>query len=86
MSKLDNLNFSKYGDFHTIDWQRDLARDRTRHKYIASQKQDVPVGFANAIWDAGSGWVCVLLVGIASGAVAGIIDISARWMSDLKVY
>ena len=29
---LDNTPpiFSKYGDFHTIDWQRDLARDRMR--------------------------------------------------------
>lgn len=34
--------------------------------------------------DAWSGWVCVLLVGLASGCVAGIIDIGASWMSDLK--
>uniref|UniRef100_A0A8R1IPN5 Uncharacterized protein n=1 Tax=Caenorhabditis japonica TaxID=281687 RepID=A0A8R1IPN5_CAEJA len=32
--------FSKYGDFHTIDWQRDLARDRLRHKMIAKKKLD----------------------------------------------
>lgn len=23
----------QYDDFHTIDWQRDLARDRKRHRY-----------------------------------------------------
>lgn len=56
-----------------------------RHKFIASQR-NTPIGKLNAIWDAGSGWVCVLLVGITAGAVSGIIDISARWMSDLKVY
>ena len=22
----------QYDDFHTIDWQRDIARDRTRHR------------------------------------------------------
>lgn len=38
-----------------------------------------------SLWDAGSGWVCVLMVGLAAGTIAGIIDIGARWMSDLKV-
>ena len=23
----------QYDDFHTIDWQRDIARDRMRHRY-----------------------------------------------------
>lgn len=35
--------------------------------------------------DAWSGWVCVLLVGIFSGCVAGVIDIGASWMTDLKL-
>lgn len=56
-----------------------------RHKFIKSKKQDFPTGLLYSIWDAGSGWVCVLMVGLAAGAVAGVIDISARWMSDLKV-
>ncbi|KAL3104026.1 hypothetical protein niasHT_020719 [Heterodera trifolii] len=76
--------YSKYGDFHTIDWPRDLARDRMRHKYIKGYREDFPFGSASAVWDAGSGWICVLLVGLAAGAIAGVIDIGARWMSDLK--
>ena len=24
----------QYDDFHTIDWQRDIARDRMRHRYV----------------------------------------------------
>ncbi|CAI5442013.1 unnamed protein product [Caenorhabditis angaria] len=76
--------FSKYGDFHTIDWQRDLARDRLRHKMIKHKKVDFPLGLLQSGWDAGAGWICVLFVGIAAGATAGIIDIGARWMSDLK--
>lgn len=55
-----------------------------RHKYVDSQK-DTILGMAYALWDAGSGWICVLLVGVMAGTVAGVIDISARWMSDLKV-
>lgn len=35
--------------------------------------------------DAWSGWVCVLLVGLLSGCVAGVIDIGASWMTDLKL-
>ncbi|KOB76585.1 Chloride channel protein 3 [Operophtera brumata] len=34
--------------------------------------------------DAWSGWVCVLLVGVCTGIVAGVIDIGASWMTDLK--
>lgn len=34
--------------------------------------------------DAWSGWLCVLLVGIAAGCVAGVVDIGVSWMSDLK--
>ncbi|KAJ1364632.1 hypothetical protein KIN20_024761 [Parelaphostrongylus tenuis] len=76
--------FSKYGDFHTIDWQRDLARDRLRHKLIVEKRADFPWGIFQSAWDAGAGWICVLMVGLAAGAVAGVIDIGARWMSDLK--
>ena len=31
-----------------------------------------------------SGWVCVLLVGLLSGVMAGVIDIGATWLTDLK--
>jgi chloride channel 3/4/5 len=34
----------QYEDFHTIDWQRDIARDRMRHRYIVKKRQD-------SIWD-----------------------------------
>lgn len=79
-----NIFYSRYGDFHTIDWQRDLARDRLRHKFIV-KKSKTPFGKLCSLWDAGSGWACVLMVGLAAGTIAGIIDIGARWMSDLKV-
>lgn len=34
----------QYEDFHTIDWQRDIARDRMRHRYIVKKRQD-------SLWD-----------------------------------
>uniref|UniRef100_A0A2H1VYK4 Chloride channel protein n=1 Tax=Spodoptera frugiperda TaxID=7108 RepID=A0A2H1VYK4_SPOFR len=89
MSGDDDIpGIGQYDDFHTIDWQRDIARDRMRHRYIVKKRQD-------SIWDlikasivgahdAWSGWVCVLLVGVCTGIVAGVIDIGASWMTDLK--
>ena len=73
-----------YEDFHTIDWVRDRNRDRERHLRM---KQCQLLGWkawlerkCNAL----SGWVIILLVGVCSGLLAGIIDIGAVWMSNLK--
>ncbi|KAI5701560.1 hypothetical protein M8J75_010887 [Diaphorina citri] len=74
----------QYEDFHTIDWQRDLARDRMRHRYIVKRKQNSIIDLIKGAHDAWSGWLCVLLVGLVTGSVAGIIDIGSSWMSDLK--
>lgn len=40
----DIPGIGQYEDFHTIDWQRDIARDRMRHRYIVKKVQ-------NSIWD-----------------------------------
>lgn len=40
----DIPGIGQYEDFHTIDWQRDIARDRMRHRYIAKKIQD-------SVWD-----------------------------------
>merc|ERR1712142_593099 len=74
----------QYDDFHTIDWQRDIARDRMRHRYIVRKKQESIVDLIKGAHDAWSGWVCVLLVGLTSGVMAGVIDIGATWLTDLK--
>jgi chloride channel 3/4/5 len=73
-----------YDDFHTIDWQRDVARDRNRHRSILKRKNESFLNLFRAHHDAWSGWLCVSLVGISAGAVAGAIDIGAGWMKDLK--
>ena len=28
----------KYGNFHTIDWLKDQAKDRFRHKWLTKEK------------------------------------------------
>lgn len=40
----ETVGFSGYSDFHTIDWQKDLARDRMRHRYIIKRRQ-------NSLWE-----------------------------------
>lgn len=80
----DIPGIGQYEDFHTIDWQRDIARDRMRHRYIVKKRQDSLWDLVKGAHDAWSGWLCVLLVGIAAGCVAGMVDIGASWMSDLK--
>ncbi|XP_040583249.1 H(+)/Cl(-) exchange transporter 4 [Lepeophtheirus salmonis] len=74
----------QYDDFHTIDWQRDIARDRMRHRHIVKKSSNSCLDALKGFHDAWSGWVCVLLVGICSGVMAGVIDIGATWLMDLK--
>lgn len=74
----------QYDDFHTIDWIRDIARDRMRHRYIIKKRHDSIFNCIRGAHDAWSGWLCVFLVGIVAGTVAGVIDIGAGWMADLR--
>ena len=60
-----------YDDFHTIDWVRDRNRDRLRHKRLNRDGQLSWRGCTMKLWDAGSGWLIVFLVGVSSGLLAG---------------
>jgi chloride channel 3/4/5 len=73
-----------YDDFHTIDWVRDRNRDRLRHKRLNRDGRLSWRGCTLKMWDAGSGWLIVFLVGVSSGLLAGMIDVATEWMSDLK--
>ena len=73
-----------YDDFHTIDWVRDRSRDRQRHRKMEQRQLLGWRAWCNKKMDAISGWLVVFLVGVCSGVLAGIIDIGAAWMSDLK--
>ena len=79
------LQVEKYGNFHTIDWLKDLSKDRFRHLWLQEEKRKGKFFEKfQAFHDAYSGWFCVLLVGISSGIIAGFIDIGCQWMSNLK--
>ncbi|KAJ8405835.1 hypothetical protein AAFF_G00312720 [Aldrovandia affinis] len=73
-----------YEDFNTIDWVRETSKDRDRHREIVGKSKESTWELIKSIVDGLSGWLLMLLVGLMSGALAGGIDISAHWMTDLK--
>ena len=75
---------AQYDDFHTIDWVRDRQRDRMRYRRMKKLKLGSLWDRIKQANDAWAGWLVVFLVGLAAGLFAGIIDVGASWMSDLK--
>ncbi|XP_053931940.1 H(+)/Cl(-) exchange transporter 5 isoform X2 [Cuculus canorus] len=73
-----------YEDFNTIDWVREKSRDRDRHREITSRSKESTWALIHSVSDAFSGWLLMLLIGLLAGSLAGLIDISAHWMTDLK--
>lgn len=73
-----------YDDFHTIDWLKDLARDRFRHRIIQRRRKESLWQTIVTLHDSWSGWICVLLVGLSSGMAAAIVDIGTNWMTNIK--
>ena len=69
MEALEELppGIGQYDDFHTIDWLRDISRDRMRHRHIVKRRKEGCLQKLKSAHDAWSGWVCVLLVGCAAG-------------------
>ena len=57
----------RYSNFHTIDWLKDKAKDRFRHRWLVEQKKHGFFEKVHAWHDAASGWFCVLLVGMGAG-------------------
>lgn len=74
-----------YDDFHTIDWVRDRQRDQVRHRRMKRLKKGSLWDRVKQANDAWAGWLVVFLVGLAAGLCAGVIDIGASWMTDLKL-
>jgi chloride channel 3/4/5 len=73
-----------YDDFQTIDWLKDLMRDRFRHRLLRAKTHQSLLNKLLMYHDAWSGWLCVLLVGLSAGVIAAVIDIGTNWISHLK--
>ena len=55
------------------------------YRHIVKKKKESFCDMIRGAHDAWSGWLVVLLVGILSGMVAGIVDIGATWLTDIKL-
>uniref|UniRef100_A0A673W925 Chloride channel protein n=1 Tax=Salmo trutta TaxID=8032 RepID=A0A673W925_SALTR len=75
---------STYEDFHTIDWLREKSRDTDRHRKITIKSKESYWELIKSLLDAWSGWVVMLLIGMLTGTLAGVIDLAVDWMTDLK--
>uniref|UniRef100_A0A4W6D487 Chloride channel protein n=1 Tax=Lates calcarifer TaxID=8187 RepID=A0A4W6D487_LATCA len=77
-----------YEDFHTIDWLREKSRDtdhvKIRNKPTCYHSKESIWELIKSLLDAWSGWVVMLLIGLLSGTLAGVIDLAVDWMTDLK--
>ncbi|PAA72866.1 hypothetical protein BOX15_Mlig029836g1, partial [Macrostomum lignano] len=73
-----------YNDFETIDWLKDIGRHRKRHREILRRMKLSCRGKLVSLFDSFSGWLCVGLIAVAAGLVAGVVDIGTTWMSDLR--
>eukprot|EP00761_Pharyngomonas_kirbyi_P003103 gb/GECH01003107.1/.p1 GENE.gb/GECH01003107.1/~~gb/GECH01003107.1/.p1 ORF type:complete len:752 (+),score=138.65 gb/GECH01003107.1/:1-2256(+) len=70
-------------EFSTIDWGRDEVLERNRRKEIYGER-GISATLKRAFYGS-QGWQATLFIGIAAGAFAGVIDIGAEWMIDLKL-
>ncbi|PAA61850.1 hypothetical protein BOX15_Mlig002140g1 [Macrostomum lignano] len=74
----------QYDDFETIDWLKDIGRHRRRRRELLRRARETWRGRLTVLVDGLSGWLCVGLIAIAAGLVAGIVDVGTAWMSDLR--
>eukprot|EP00698_Gefionella_okellyi_P021234 TRINITY_DN681_c0_g1_i3.p1 TRINITY_DN681_c0_g1~~TRINITY_DN681_c0_g1_i3.p1 ORF type:complete len:738 (+),score=141.68 TRINITY_DN681_c0_g1_i3:35-2248(+) len=71
--------------FTTIDWIRDINRDRHRRIGQQTHKKQSLKGYCWYLFEASQAWILVLLIGVATGIAASLIDMGVEWMSDMKV-
>ena len=65
---------------------RELSKDKKRQILIEQDRKSGKLKEKSySIFDKCSGWIVVLFIGIAAGLSAGIVDITTKWLSDLKL-
>ena len=60
----------RYEDFHTIDWLREMSLNRLRYRQIYNTSSKTFWGVVRKLHDACSGWLVVLLIGLAAGKLS----------------
>src|ERR1700744_4903231 len=71
-----------YNDYSSIDFLHDLVKDAYRRRSIYSIHGIS--GWIVSRWDALSGWLAVAIIGVCTGFVAFLIDVTEATISDWK--
>jgi chloride channel 3/4/5 len=72
-----------YDDLTAIDWIYEYSKERQRLRMLHSKGGGL-LGQLYQLWDASQIWLVLVATGIASGMLAGIINIASNWLEDLK--
>ncbi|KAK5169297.1 hypothetical protein LTR04_005735 [Oleoguttula sp. CCFEE 6159] len=72
-----------YDDLTAIDWIFEYAKERQRLRVLYSTATGL-VGYMRQVADASQIWWVLIATGIASGVIAGGIDVASDWLGDLK--
>ncbi|KAI8928769.1 chloride channel [Entophlyctis helioformis] len=72
-----------YTDFTTIDWIHDSNKERSRVRNL--RKLAGTWGAFVRAWDASQTWILILIIGGITGLLAGFIDVSEQWLSDMRM-
>ncbi|KAJ3346374.1 hypothetical protein HDU91_007053, partial [Kappamyces sp. JEL0680] len=68
----------RYDDYTTIDWIHDTIKEKVR---LRSIKKGSLVG---KYWDASQAWVVLSIVGLASGSLAALMDITIPLLESVR--
>lgn len=78
----DIPGLGQYDDFHTIDWQRDIARDRMRHRFIVKKRRD-------SLWECIKAWflwnIYFLILGFKWSHLTPMHCLSRVTLSDVAL-
>jgi len=72
-----------YEDLTAIDWIFEYAKERQRVRVLYSSTTGA-LGQLQRLLDASQIWVVLVSTGIATGAIAAMIDVVSDWLGDVK--
>ncbi|EZF14815.1 hypothetical protein H112_05987 [Trichophyton rubrum D6] len=73
-----------YDDLTAIDWIFEYTKERQRIRHLNANNPGL-LGTFRQLLDVSQVWMVLVMTGLAVGLLAGCIDITSRWLADIKV-
>lgn len=67
-----------------IDWIFEYTKERQRIRHLNANNPGL-LGTFRQLLDVSQVWMVLVMTGLAVGLLAGCIDITSRWLADIKV-